>query len=186
MTVGGSEYFDPRFNQDNIDDGIEQQQQETGVIIGWYFYDEVHSIVSETFDEGGDTAAGGLRWNGPFPLPVLQASRIEGEPYETDLGFYTMDSVTMIMGYRQATNSGLSPAPDVTNEHLRDRFVWEDRVWQPDNIQARNLLGGGGTRATIIIRATQVKPDEMNNDPDFQQWAEESLLVQSNPNPEQD
>jgi hypothetical protein len=182
MSVGGSDYFDPRFTQENIDDGIEAQQQETGVLVDWWFYDEKATIVDPTFDEGADT--GGRRWTGPFPMPVLQASRTEGEPVESDLGFYTIDLVTLVLGYRQAANSGLLPAVDVTNQHLRDRFVFDSRVWSPTSIQARNLLGGGGTRSTVIVRAAQVKPDEMINDPDFQAFAEDPLLENADPIPE--
>jgi len=174
-STGGNEsaYFDSRYFQDNIDDGLATQQRDTGITVDWWFFDRKNSQIDPIYDEGA--YGGGLRWRGPFTMPVVQASRQEGVRRDQEVGFYTVDTATLVMSYRQALDSGLIAAPDVTNQHLKDRFVWDGRVWSPDSIQVSGLLGQGGTRATVIVRATQVKPDEMLNDPDFQRYAETSL-----------
>lgn len=164
--------FDPRFEQDSIDSGIEQQQQETGVIIQWWFWDPEGTGVDPIYDEPSLT--GGRKYTGPFPMPVLTVTRVEGAMQDTGEGAYTVDSLNLTMGYRQAAAAGLLPEADQTNQHLKDRFVYDNEVWTPSSIVSRNLLGGGGTRSLIHVTATQVRDDEMVDDPQFLKYAEKT------------
>lgn len=163
-------YFDARFEQESVDRGITQQQAVQGITVEWWFWDPVNSRISNVYDE--DIPGASRHWRGPLMLSVLSASRTEGALQDTGDGAYTVDNVTLVMGYRQATDEGLVPPVDETNVHLKDRFVWDGDVWNPSAIIARNLLGQGGTRSTIIVHATQVRDDEMVNDTQFQKYAE--------------
>lgn len=162
--------FDPRYEDDSIDSGIEAQQIETGIVVHWWFWDRANSGVDPVYDE--PSLAVGRKWIGPNPIPVLQATRVEGTLEDAGEGAYTVDNVNLVLGYRQAAESGLLPEADRTNQHLRDRFVWDGDVWAPSSIVSRNLLGGGGRRSTILIQASQVRDDELVDDPQFLAFAE--------------
>jgi len=164
-------YFDTKFEQESIDKGIAEQQQLTGVNVQWWFWDPETSRISNVYDE--DDPGASRMWKGPVLIPVLEASRTEGVLEDAGNGAYSVDMVTLVLGYRQATDAGLLPPVDEPSDvHLKDRFVWDNLVWNPSSIVARNLLGNGGTRSTIIVRATQVHDDEMVNDDQFQKYAE--------------
>lgn len=164
-------YFDPRYEQESIDSGITSRQQEIGVTVDWFIWDPQDTQISNLYDE--DTSEGGRWWLGPYPIPVLQATRTEGSLEDAGEGGYTVDNVQLVLGYHQATAAGLVPPVDQTHSHLKDRFVWDGEVWNPSSIVARNLLGGtANRRAVILVTATQVRDDEMVNDPQFQRFAE--------------
>lgn len=166
-------YFDPRYEQESIDKGIAAQQFETGVTVQWWMWDAQDSRISNIYDE--DTSAGGREWRGPVPVEVLQATRTEGSLEDAGEGAYAVDSATLVIGYKQAAKVGL--LPDKTREHLKDRFVWDGEVWSPSSLVARNLLGGTNNRRSVImVAATQVRDDEMVNDPQFQRYAERDYV----------
>lgn len=155
-------FFDPRYEQRSINKGIAEQQHETGQTIWWWFYDKLLSAPDPVYGEGG------AKYTGPHPIPVLQYTRREGElGIAGGEGIYPVDSVTLSIGYQQAADAGLLPRVDDTHDHYRDRFVLEGKVYSPSLIISRNLLGGGGTRSMIVIDATQVRADELENDIDF-------------------
>lgn len=143
--------------------------------VEWYLWDPEDSRIDTLYDE--DMVDASRHWKGPITLSVFTANRTEGALEDRGDGSYTVDNVTLVMGYRQATDEGLVPPVDQTNTHLKDRFVWDNEVWNPSSIVARNLLGQGGTRATIIVHATQVRDDEMLNDDQFQKYAERDFAV---------
>lgn len=165
-----SSIFGVKYEQNSIDFGIAERQYETGFTVPWWFFDQEHSRVDSVYDEGSFATAG-RRWKGPFPMPLYSITRTEGRDSNADGGFYTVDKIMVWMSYRQAVNAGFLPAPDQTNEHLKDRFVFDNKVWSPDSIVSRNLLGGGGTRSMVVIEATEVRADEMDNDDQFQKYA---------------
>lgn len=167
-------YFDARYEQESIDSGIAAQQQVQGITVEWWLWDPLDSRIDSLYDE--DVPGASRHWKGPFVLSVFTANRTEGVLEDRGDGAYTVDNVTLVMGYRQATDEGLQPPVDQF-DHKKDRFVWDGEVWNPSSIVARNLLGQGGTRATIIVRATQVRDDELVNDAQFQTYAEPDFGV---------
>jgi hypothetical protein len=174
-----SNYFGVRFEQESIDAGLAAQQEETGTTLFWWFFNPHASRVDPVYDEG--SMASGLRWQGPYPIAAYSATRTEGAKQMTDEGFYTVDTITVWLSYRQAANHGLLPEADRTNQHLKDRFVWDGKVWSPENIVSRNLLSGGGTRAMIVVTAVEVKPEEMVNDVDFLRYSSGAHKVEPDP-----
>ena len=166
-----SRMFDTRYEQESIDFGMAEQQDETGFTVPWWFYDGVKSRVDDVYGEGSFGTTG-RRWKGPFPMPVYHVTRSEGTNVNPDGGFYTVGQIQISMSYRQAVNAGFLPAPDRTNQHLKDRFIFDAKVWEPSSIQARNLLGRGGTQSMVIVIATEVMPDEMDDDADFLRYAD--------------
>ena len=164
-------YFDPRFEQESIDTGITRQQEETGITVAWWFWDPKDSRTNNVYDE--DAPGESRHWRGPFPRPVLQATRTTGTLEDQGEGAYEVDMATLVLGHEQAIRHGLSPTPDVTAVHLKDRFVWDGKVWNPSSVVPRNMLGGtNNRRSTILVTATEVKSDELVNDDQFQKYAE--------------
>ena len=162
-------YFDTRFEQSSIDKGINDRQIEIGVNVDWYFWDPKDSRISNVYDE--DAPGASAHWDGPHPMPVLNATRTTGSLESTGEGSYVVDMATLVIGYREGSLRGLRP--DQTANHLKDRFVWEGKVWNPSSVVPRNLLGGtNNRRSTIIVTATEVRDDELVNDAQFQRYAE--------------
>jgi hypothetical protein len=156
------EYFDARFEQESIDKGITDQQGEQGTTVPWFFFDPKDSHPDPIYGEGG------RKWDGPYPMPVFSITRSTGGRNDQEgEGLYPVDSVVVWLGYGQAEKAGLLPVVDETHEHLKDRFVFDNEVWSPSSIVARNWLGQGARRSMIVVTGTQVMPDEMDNDPDF-------------------
>lgn len=171
-----SVYFGPKFDQESVDKNLAARQQEVGFNIPWWFYDEVHSTVDNTYDEGEDNEdtgqQTGLRWTGPILIPALSVTRTEGQRQNRDVGIYTVDQVVMYLPYRQAVSAGFWPPPDTTNVHLKDRFLFDNYIWSPTSVVSRNLVGGNSRRrAMIALSAEQVKADELVNQVDFAHWA---------------
>jgi hypothetical protein len=177
--VTRSVYFGPKFDQENVDRNLALRQQEIGFNIPWWFYDAVNSTVDETYNEGeenedtGQTT--GLRWTGPILIPVLSATRTEGQRENRDGGIYVVDQVVMYIPYQQGVSAGFLPPPDqgAQGVHLRDRFLFDNFIWSPVSVVTRNLVGGNsGRRAIIALAAEQVKGDELVGQVDFREWAQ--------------
>lgn len=173
-------YFDSGYEQESIDAGIASRQQEVGVTVQWWFWDAKDSEVDDVYDEG--IPGRSLHWRGPFLLPVYQVHRVEGTAVDAGDGSYGVDNIQLVLGYAQATRAGLVPAVDRDRlrTHLKDRFIFDGKVWSPSSIVAHNKLGGRGTRATIIVEATEVRDDELVNDTQFAKYAEADYV---DPNP---
>jgi len=177
--VTRSVYFGPKFEQESVDKNLALRQQEIGFNLPWWFYDEKNSTIDETYDEGEDNEDSGqttgLRWTGPILIPVLSATRTQGQRENRDGGIYVVDQVVMYLPYQQAVSAGYLPAPDRAPQgtHLRDRFLFDDFIWSPVSVVVRNLVGGNSRRRAIIaLAAEQVKADELINQVDFAHWAQ--------------
>lgn len=160
------DYFDIRYEQDSIDQGLAQQQGETGTTVPWFVFDKTNSHPDPVYGEGGRA------WKPPRPIPVYSVTRTEGGRDDGGgEGMYPVDSLTLWISYGQALAAGLLPTVDETHDHLKDRFLFDNEIWAPSEIVSRNWLGGGGRRAMVVVTATQVRDDEMDDEPDFKQWA---------------
>lgn len=173
-------YFDSAFEQESIDKGIADRQHNFGVTVDWWFWDPKDSEIDDIYDEGipGRT----LMWRGPFRLPVYQVHRVQGTAVDAGEGSYGVDNIQLVLGYAQATRAGLEPAVDFdkSRSHLKDRFVFDHKVWSPSSIVAHNKMGGRGTRSTIIVEATEIRDDELVNDVQFLKFSETGYV---DPNP---
>lgn len=161
------EFFDARYEQESIDKGLAQQQGVQGTTLPWFFFDKANSHPDPIYGEGG------RKWDGPYPMPVFSISRTTGGRNDQEgEGMYPVDSLAMWLSYAQAEKAGLLPTVDETHDHLSDRFVFDNEVWTPSTIAARNWLGQGARRSMIVVTATQIMGDEMEADePDFLAWA---------------
>lgn len=153
-----------------------------GTTIDWWFYDPVSTVVDPIYDVGSSTSIGGRRWTGPIAVPVVNTSIFQGMTSSNDeRGFYNVDTLRITINVdviRQGNNllganSGTIPQLSLLeinpDHYLLDRIVFRAQVYQPIKI---NPLGFITDRYTVIsIDCTQVNPEELVNDPQFQSYA---------------
>ncbi len=166
-------FFPPKYDMRRQDRDIELHQRAFGMVVQWYFFNVEDSVIDDLYDEGADTpVTGGRRWRGPLPVPVLSAVRQEGFKSTSDDGMYTLDTIDIRLSHEQARRVGLLPNMDQNTElHLRDRVVYDNRVFGLRNIQVTGQAESSGHDVMVRILGVQVRPDELVNDPDFKDWS---------------
>lgn len=170
--------------QQDIKSGITTEMVRTiGSTVDWWFYDPVATVVDPIYDVGSYSSVGGRRWTGPISVPVVNASIFQGTtPSNDERGFYNVDTLRITINMdviRQGNNltganSGTIPQLSLLeinpDHYLLDRIVFRAQVYQPIKI---NTLGFITDRYTVIsIDCTQVNPEELVNDPQFQSYAD--------------
>jgi hypothetical protein len=165
-----SSRFDSRFELDNIWTGMQNDLSVPfGQIALWFSYDAANTHVDALFDVGSYAAGGGRMWKSPVPLKVVNAIKLEGSNTPNDQGRYTFDSLRLIFSADQITQAGLRDVILNPNQHLNDRMVFENKVFEPNNIRVRGIVYHG--YATVAVDADQVKREEMvNDDPQFHKY----------------
>lgn len=168
-----SHFFSPRFDGRRQDRDIEQHQRAFGTIVQWYFFDSTNSVFDDVYDEGNAAPGiGGRRWNGPHPMPVVSANRREGAKPSTDDGRYVVDTIDLRISYEQARRVGMKPEISQNHEaHLNDRFIYDNRVFEIKDISVTGQFDPSGLDVMLRVLGTQIRPDELVNDLDFQKWA---------------
>lgn len=153
-----------------------------GTTIDWWFYDPVNTVVDPIYDVGSYNSNGGRRWVGPIAVPVVNTSTFQGTtPSNDERGFYNVDTLRItinvdviregnnLLGANSSTIPQLSLLEINPDHYLLDRIVFRHQVYQPVKI---NPLGFITDRFTVIsIDCTQVNPEELVNDPQFQSYA---------------
>lgn len=148
---------------DSVSEGIEEDLQNVlGQSALWYRFDARDTRIDPVYDVG-DYESGRI-WQPPVTLRVLRASIEQGQQFHNDRGFYPVDNLYLIVNYSEFVLKlpNMTMTPD---GYLRDRIVFRDEVFHPTSINPRTYLKG--RTVTSIVQATQVKPDEMVNDPQF-------------------
>jgi len=142
-----------------------------GVVIPWYHFDSVSSQRDDIYDEGNSTQS--RRWYLPPPLvPILFIDKMEGGQEVNDTGLYSVDKYHLSVGKQALLNCGINA--DRVQQLLNDRFVFEGHVFAIDDAQQMGRLGYYET--ILGIRGTQIKNDELINDPDFQQYIDTDVI----------
>jgi hypothetical protein len=163
-------FFTPVWEGRRIDSDVLSHQEAFGQTVQWYYFDPDGSSWSETFYEGRDYVSG-RRWKGPHPMPVLSAIRMMGARRSSDDGLYTYDTVRLRMSYEQIRKTGFAPdAVYVTETHLRDRFVYAQRVFSISEIVAAGQFDPSQHYLMVHVLGTQLREDELVNDIDFQDY----------------
>jgi hypothetical protein len=162
-----------------------------GVEVDWfrwqeyYLEDHYRQIVDDTYDTSSQEVGKGVRWMLPFNMPVVMAQLIRGSNTMNERGFYTTDTLRLIVNVGDAER--LLPSL-ITNpsSHIKDRIIYRGddnnyrgSVFVPTRVLPR---GSFGYRWTVItLDCNQVNSEELVNDPQFQQYA-----TPSKPDPRND
>jgi len=162
--------FHSDYETNEIHDAIEGHIRQVGDEILYYRFNTDDSVMHDIYDEGDGV---GRVYDGPYRIPTIHVTREEGLNQDTDTGFYYNDGIHITAGYQQFVNSGLTKMDIEHHLYLKDRFVYDGRVFRVTRIE---VLGQIQKRDLVVgIDATQVKPDELVND---EQFASYSVLNQ--------
>lgn len=141
-------------------------QHNFGDYVYWYRFLAVPvSVMDAVYDEG---AGIGKVYAPPIRLPVLHVTRQEGPNEDRDSGFYTNDDIHVTAGFDQLLRTGLKALDIETQSYLKDRIVYDDRVFRVTSINVLGQIQRGDV--VVGIDATQVRVDELVNDQQFAAW----------------
>lgn len=172
--------FDARYEAHSVSAGARDDlEQPFGQNVEWWAYDVAAQQVDSVYDVGVP-AVGGRVWKGPYRLPVISAHQIQGKtPQQNHEGFFNADRLRLVVRVDTARQVGLKHIADHPDQLLADRVQWRGQVYKPEGVQPRGIVGHD--RYLIVsIDATQIRPDELINDPSFPSYQNE-LPVTANP-----
>lgn len=159
--------FDWAYEVDSIWEGMANDLQEpVGPTVPWYVYSSADTQVDPIYDVGSYTA--GRFWKPPLYLPVLSAIRSEGQRQTDERGEYIVDSLRLIVAVDAARRAGLTDVVMRPDQHTVDRVVYQSLVFSSVQVRVRGLVKAD--YAVVGIDMTQVKMEELVNDPQFQQY----------------
>jgi hypothetical protein len=163
--------FSINYETNEVEDALRGRVDEVGDYFSYYRFDLVDSQIDPVYDEAVGT---GKQYKGPFRWPAWHVTHLNGPNENTTEGFYYNDTLHITGAVAQLEKLGLSQLDVDTGAYLKDRVVYPpnkagSKVYRVTNIQ---VLGQVQERHTIIgIDCTQVKPDELVNDPEFARWS---------------
>lgn len=162
--------FGTDFETNQIHDAMRGWQAATvGDEVMWYRFNATNTVIHDIYDEGFGT---GKSYDGPIKVPVLHATHLEGRDENGDTGMYFNDELHFTASFDQIRRTGIVELDLETKNYLKDRILYDDRVFRIMNIQ---VLGQVQERDIIAgVDATQVKPDELVNDVQFATWSEDA------------
>lgn len=166
-TPGGR--FDTDFETNYILEGMNSDlQRPVGTTAQWYVYDPANTVIDDVYDVGD--IQGGRMWRGPYEIPVIRAVITQGRVDQNQRGYYSPDTLHLTLHAEdiEKVQPGVVANPDLQN---RGRIVWKNQVYRPIKVQERGILSERYT--LLLVDLVQVMPEEMVNDPQFQQYAGE-------------
>jgi len=137
----------------------------------WYIYDAVHTEIDPLFDVGDSILlndSSGKVWTGPFKIPVIRSVIKQGDTKISQQGFYGADYLHMTINALDIEKIAPGTMLDPDNRD-RDRVVWKNQIWRPFQTQQAGIISE--TFVLLSVDLTQVMPEEMVNDPQFQAYA---------------
>jgi len=155
-----------------------------GVEVDWYQWGEYYFennyslVVDDIYDVSNSIATnGGRRWAKPFKMPAVMAQWIRGTNVMNERGFYVTDTLRLVLNVGDVERL----IPDIlqnASNHIKDRIMYKGELFVPTRVLPR---GAYGYRWSVVtIDCNQVNPEELVNDPQFQDFAAPSLAEPRN------
>lgn len=158
--------FSETYEVNEIHASLYGHQHNFGDFVDWYRFLAEESHMHDIYDEGEGV---GRVYADPINIPVIHATHEEGMNDDLETGFYFNDILHISASFSQITRAGLSRMDVETQNFLKDRIVYDSRVFRVTEI---SVLGQIRRRDIVVgVQATQVKPDELVNDLQFAKWA---------------
>lgn len=149
-----------------IADAMRGWQSAYGDTVEYYRYWMEETEVNDIWDEASGQ---GRVWHTPDEIEVLHATHVEGQAETREQGLYYNDTLYATASFDQLRKLGMTEMDLQAQTYLRDRIVYDYRVFQVTRIQ---VMGQIQRRDLVVsIEGTQVKPDEMMNDRGFEKYA---------------
>lgn len=168
--MGRLDFESGRFNADHeiteMSAALRGWQTEFGDNVLWYRYWREESASNSVFDESDNA---GRIYHPAAEVPVLHVTHIEGGNENRAEGMYYNDELYITASFDELTKIGFTEMDLTHYSYLRDRIVYDFRVFRVTRMQ---IMGQVQRRDIMVsIEGTQVKPDEMLNDIQFQAFA---------------
>lgn len=159
--------FDTDFETNEIHHALRgHQNSQIGDAVQYWRFEFEKSEAHDVYDEG---LGEGRVFRPPVAVPCLHVTHDEGPRQSNDMGFYFNNNLYAVCSWEQFYRTGLTEADINTESYLKDRLLYDGKVFRVDSI---HVTGQIQQRDLIVsIEATQIKPDELRHDPQFKDWA---------------
>lgn len=158
--------FNADFETNRIFTAMEGWRKSYGDVIRYYRFNKNASQTDPVYDEA---AGSGRQYYPPIAVPCQHVTHMQGENEYGEYGMYYNDSLTATISFAAFTGVGLTYADIETGNYLDDRVNYDRKIFRVvqlttrGQIQQRDIL--------IYMRCTQLKPDELVDDPQFAWWS---------------
>ena len=158
--------FNPDLETDRMFQAMRGWQSVDGDWVNYFRFDEAHSEIHDIYDE---PVGNGLVWLAPVRVEALHITHVQGANEDSDRGFYYNDDLNVPVPFDLFVQAGMDKADIDTGNYLKDRVVYDRKVFRIKSISIRGQMQ---QRDTIVdIAGTQLKPDELVWDRQFVDWA---------------
>lgn len=143
--------------------GLRDWQRFTGDQIQYFRFAYDQSNKDSVYGEA--TGPNGRMYFGPIILPCLHVVHTESAVEELPEGFTYHDRLHATASFDQLKKLGMEQMDLNTQNFLKDRIVYDDKVFRVYNVQ---ILGQIQQKDIIVtFDATQLKPEDMQYDVQF-------------------
>lgn len=158
-------HFNTDAETERIFQGMSGWQGGMGDWLDYYRLDQENSQWDDVFEEA---IGAGRVYKAPVRLPCQHVDHAEGGNENSENGFYQNDDLVAIVSFKTFTQAGFELVDINTGNYLRDRVVYDQKVFRVFKLA---IEGQVQQRDTIVqLMATQLKADELVDDPMFAQW----------------
>jgi hypothetical protein len=161
--------FNSDFETSKVLVGLEGWRTVYGDTLQYYRFDADNSVTDPIYDEA--SATGGRAYLPVINLPVLHVIHVDGENEYGQYGLYYNDTLDATISFAAFTGAGMRLSDIENGLYLNDRVVYDRKVFRVyqllirGQIQQRDII--------IALHGTQMKPDELIDDPQFAQYSQD-------------
>lgn len=157
--------FTPDYEVRDFGDALLSYQGVNGDFMEYYRFSrdatEHHPIYNEPTGNG--------RWFiGPQRVPVLNFVREEGMPNQMPGGMYWTDSAWFSVPFAGLVRAGMGRVDIEHGNYVRDRLVYDDRVFRVVRIQVHGQVQRRDLM--VVITVNQLKSEDLVGDAQFSAW----------------
>lgn len=158
--------FSADLETDRIFKGLRGWRDVNGDWLNYYRFDSAATQLDPIYGEAIGT---GRMYKSPVRMPCLHVTHLRGANENGTAGFYTNDDLDATIAFDLFLQMGMSYADIDTQNYLKDRVLYDTKVFRVTNIAVRGQIQ---ERDIIVgLTATQCKPDELVDDQQFKQWS---------------
>lgn len=158
--------FSADFETDRILHGLRGYRDVSGDWLNYYRLDTDATQVDPIY---GEAIGQGRVYKPPVRMPCIHVTHMRGANENGQAGFYTNDDLDATIAFDLFVQMGMTYADIDTQNYLRDRLVYDTKVFRVTNIAVRGQIQ---ERDIIVgLTASQCKPDELVDDRQFSQWS---------------
>ncbi len=164
----GAGRFNVDFETQEIYKGLRDWQRQTGDQAEYFRFAYDQSNKDPVYGEAAPP--NGRVYFGPLLIPALHVVHTESAVEEIPEGFTYHDKVHVTCSFDMLKRTGLSRLDLETQNYLKDRIVYDGKVFRVYNVQ---ILGQIQQKDIIVtFDGTQLRPEDMASDSQFAQYAE--------------